>query len=88
MMSAEVTGKQRRIQAKCVASVTNCGLGLETAMAPTVNRGWQLFINDKYMKSSSKIFHIKRRLKQVFELNDCFFPDERHSLAFVIHVDS
>ena len=25
------------IQAKCLASVTNCVLGLETAMAPTVN---------------------------------------------------
>jgi len=40
------------------ASVTNCGLGLETAMAPTVNRGWELFINDKYWKSFSKLFHI------------------------------
>ena len=33
------------VQAKCVASVTNCGLWLETAMAPTVNRGWHIFTN-------------------------------------------
>ena len=33
----------RPIQTKCVASVTNCGLGLETAMAPPVNREWHLF---------------------------------------------
>jgi len=41
---------------ECVASVTNCGLGLETAMAPTVNRGWQLFTNGKYWKSFSQLF--------------------------------
>jgi len=29
----------RLIQKKCVALVTRCSLGLETAMAPTVNRG-------------------------------------------------
>jgi hypothetical protein len=50
--------KNRLIKAKCVASVTNCGLGLETAMAPTVNKGWQLFTNGKYWKSLSKLFHI------------------------------
>ena len=27
----------RPIQAKCVSSVTNCGLRLDTAMAPTIN---------------------------------------------------
>ena len=32
----------RLIQTESTASVTDCGLGLETAMAPTVNRGWQL----------------------------------------------
>ena len=31
------TSDNRPIQVKCVASVTNCGLGLKTAMAPTVN---------------------------------------------------
>ena len=34
----------RLIQAKRIASVTNCGLWLETTVAPTVIRGWQLFI--------------------------------------------
>ena len=57
----------RPIQAKCVASVTNCGLGLETAMAPTLNRGWQLFTN-------GKLFHITLRL--VFHLNDCIFTKD------------
>jgi len=66
----------RPIQAKCVASVTNCGLGLETAMAPTVNMGWQLFTNDKYRKSFSKIFHITWRQRLVFQLNDCVFPKD------------
>ena len=28
----------RPIQAKCVASVTNCGIGLETAITPAVDR--------------------------------------------------
>ena len=36
------TNGNRPSQAKCVASVTNYGLGLETAMAPTVNWGWNL----------------------------------------------
>jgi len=40
-------GGNSPIEAKCVASVTNCGLGLETGMAPIVNRGWQLFTNSK-----------------------------------------
>jgi len=48
----------RPIQVKCIALVTNCGLGLETAMAPTVNREWQLFTNGKYWKSFSKLFHV------------------------------
>jgi len=38
----------RPIQVKCIASVTNCGDGLETAMAPTVNIGWKDFTNGKY----------------------------------------
>jgi len=62
----------RQIQAKCVASVTNCGLGLETAMMPTVNRGCQLFTNGKYCK----LFHITQRLRLVFQLNDCVFPKD------------
>jgi len=66
----------RLIQAKSVASVTNCGLGLETAMASTVNRGWQVFTNDKYRKSFSKLFHITHRLRLVFQLNDCVFPKD------------
>ena len=66
----------RPIQAKCVASVTNCGLGLETPMVPTVNRGWHLFTNDKYWKSFSKLFHITRRLRLVFQLNDFIFPKD------------
>ena len=66
----------RAIQAKCVASVTNCGLGLETAMAPTVNRGWQIFTNGKYPIYFSKLFHIIRILRLVFQLNDCVFPKD------------
>ena len=66
----------RAIQAKCVASVTNCDPGLETAVAPTVSKGWQLFTNDKYWKSFSKLFHITRRLRLVFRLNDCVFPKD------------
>ena len=56
--------------------VTNCGLGLETAMALTVNMGWQLFNNGKYWKSFSKLFHITRRLRLVFQLNNCVFPKD------------
>jgi len=48
----------RPIQAKYVASATNCSLVLETAMAATVNRGGQLFTNDKYWKYFSELFHI------------------------------
>ena len=66
----QVTGN-RSIQAKCVASVTNCGLGLEAPMARTVNRGWQLFTNGKYWKYFSKLFHIRWRPRQVFQLNVC-----------------
>ena len=66
----------RPIQVKCVASVTNCGFGLETAMAPTINMGWQIFTNDKYWKSFSKLFHTKRRLGLVIQLNDCIFPKD------------
>jgi len=66
----------RLIQAKCVASVTNCGLGLATAKVPTGNRGWQLFTNDKYWKSFNKLFHITQRLRLVFQLNDCVFPKD------------
>ena len=64
------------IEAKYVASVINCGLGLATAMAPIVNRGWQPFTNGKYWKSFSKLFHIKRRLRLVFQLNDYVFPTD------------
>jgi len=63
----------RPIEAKCVASVTNCGLGLETTMASTVNKERQLFINDKYWESFSKLVHITRKLRLVFQLNDCIF---------------
>ena len=66
----------RPIQSKCVASVTNCGLGLVSAMSPIVNRGWQLLTNDKYGKSFSKLFHIIRRLRLVFQLNACVFPKD------------
>ena len=66
----------RPIQAKCVASVTKCGFRLETAMAPTYNRGWQLHTNDKYWTSFSKLFNITQRLRLVFELNDCVFPKD------------
>jgi len=44
--------ENRPIQAKCVASVTNCGLRLEIAMASTVNKGLQHFTNGKYGKSN------------------------------------
>ena len=66
--------KNRPIQTKCVASVTNCVLGFETALAPTVNMEWDLFTNGKYWKSFSKLFHITRRL--IFQLNDCGFPKD------------
>jgi len=64
------------IQAKCVASVTNCSLQLETAMAPTINMGWQLFTNDKYWKYFSKLFHNTQRLRPVFQLNDSVFSKD------------
>ena len=48
----------RPIQAKCVASVTNCGLGLQTAMAPTVNSGWQFFTNGKYSTSFNTRYYV------------------------------
>jgi len=66
----------RPIHVKCVTSVTNCGLGLETARAPTVNMGWQLFTINKYWKSFNKLFHITWRLRLVFQLNDCVFPKD------------
>jgi len=71
-----ISVSNRPIQAKSVASVTNGGLGLETAMAPTVNKGWQLFTSGKYWKSFSKLFHITRRLRLVFQLNACVFPKD------------
>ena len=43
--AAQMPVCNRPIQAKCVASVTNSGLGLETAIVPTVNMGWQLTVN-------------------------------------------
>jgi len=49
---------------------------LETAMVPTVNMGWPPFTNDKYWKSFSKLFHVTRRLRLVFQLNDCVFPTD------------
>ena len=73
---ASVETNNRPIQAKCVASIANCYLELETALVPTVNRGWQLFISDKYWKSFSKLFHITRRLRLLFQLNDCVFPKD------------
>ena len=48
MLNGSTSATNRQTQAKCVASVIHCGLGLETAIAPIVNRGWQLFTNDKY----------------------------------------
>ena len=68
--------RNRPIQAKCIASVNNCGLRLETAMAPTVNMGWRPFTNNKYGKSFRKLFHITQRLRLVFQLNDCVFPKD------------
>ena len=53
MCDKRIISANRLIQVKCVASVTNCGLRLERAMAPTVNMGWQLYINNKYWKSFS-----------------------------------
>ena len=44
------------LQAECVASVTNCGLWLETAMVPTVNRGWHLFTNGNTRNLSANNF--------------------------------
>ena len=52
--------ENRPIQAKSVASVTNCGLRLETAMASTVNRGWHLFTNGKYWKSLANYLILHR----------------------------
>jgi len=46
------------IQENCTASVTNCSLGLETATAPTVNMGWQLFTNDKNSRNLSANYFI------------------------------
>ena len=66
----------RPIQAKCIASFTNCGLELETAMAPTFNIGWQLFTNNKYWKYFSILFHIIWKLRLLFQLNDCVFPKD------------
>ena len=66
----------RPIQAKCVASVTNYGLWLETAMAPTVNRRWHLCANGKRWKSFSKSFIITQKLRLVFQLNICVFPND------------
>jgi len=66
----------RPIQAKCIASVSNYGLVLETAMVPTVNGGWQLFTDSKCGKSFRKLFHITQRLRPVFQLNDCVFPKD------------
>jgi len=34
---------------------SECCLPLETALAPTVNKGWQLFNNGKYWKSCNKL---------------------------------
>ena len=59
----------RLIQTESIASVTDCGLRLETAMAPTVNRGWQLLTNSKYRK----LFLSTQRLRLVFQLNNCVF---------------
>ena len=49
----------RPIQTKYVVSVTNGGLGLETAMAATVNRGWQfsLTINTGNLSANYFILH-------------------------------
>ena len=46
----------RPIQTKCVASVSNCGLGLETAMAPTVNRGWHFSLSVNNINVSANYF--------------------------------
>ena len=37
-------------------------------------RKWQLLPNAEHGKSFNELFHIKRRLKLVFQLNDCVFP--------------
>jgi len=76
VLDAIITLLNRPIQTKCVALITNSGLWLETAMAPTVNRGWQLFTNGKYCKSFIKLFHITRRRRLVFQLNNCVFPKD------------
>ena len=59
-------------------------VGLETAMAPTVNRGWHLFTNGKYLKSFSKLFHIIQRLRLVFQLNDCVVSKDINTILIRI----
>jgi len=63
----------RPIYVKSIASVTNCGLWLETAMVPTVNRRCELFTNCKYWKSFQKLFCITWRLRLVFQLIDTIY---------------
>jgi len=67
----------RQIQAKCVASITNCGVGLESKQlwCPLLI-GDGIFSNDKYWKSFRTLFHITRRPRTVFQLKGCFFPKD------------
>jgi len=52
-----------------------CDLAIMLLRLP-VNWAWQLFTNGKYWKSFSKLFLITRRLRLVFQLNDCVFPKD------------
>ena len=72
--NVSATEYNRPLQVKCVAAVTKCDLRLETA--PTVNRDGQVFTNGKYWKCFSKLFHFTRRMKLVFQLNECVFPND------------
>ena len=43
---------------------------------PLLTGGWQIFSNGKHWKYFSKLFHITRRRRLVFWLNDCIFPKD------------
>ena len=56
---------------KYVASVTNSGLGLETAMSSTVNRGWYFSLTVNTGNLSQIISYYT---ETSFQLNDGVFP--------------
>jgi len=49
--------KNRPIQAKCVSSVTNYSLGLETAMAPVFDQEMALTVNTGNLSANDSILH-------------------------------